>query len=149
MAYVTYTGPHPEPSFAFPDYGGPTGPTREYLGYEPTGQVTPMLLGSAAIRNETVAFPTGLRRRCGTWSALILLAIVKTSDSPFWKPWTIRLERGERAMVRRRAPWLKTPAAALTLITKEHLEGALAVEWKRYNDYVPPPRKRPWSDQLK
>ena len=105
MAWALYRagpGGHPEPSLSLPDFGGA----------EAHFEVPPYA-STRAVRIEVVALPPGVRRRISVWAALVVAAARQRHG-----PWVeVRLEPGEWALVRRRAPWLRTAEDAFRWLT--------------------------------
>ena len=109
MAWATYragAGGHPEPSLSLPDFGD------SGHGFE-----VPPYATNRAVRIEVVALPPGVRRRISVWAALVVAAARQRHG-----PWVeIRLEPGEWALVRRRAPWLRTARDSFRWLTPHGL----------------------------
>lgn len=105
MAWAVYhagPGGHPEPSLSLPDFGGAA------ARFE-----VPPYATNRAVRIEVVALPPGVRRRISVWAALVVAAARQRHG-----PWVaIRLEPGEWALVRRRAPWLRKAEDAFRWLT--------------------------------
>ena len=127
MAWAVYhagPGGHPEPSLSLPDFGD------SRYGFE-----VPPYATNRAVRIEVVALPPDVRRRISVWAALVVAAARQRHG-----PWVeVRLEPGEWALVRQRAPWLRKARESFLWLTPRFAEARRA-------SFVIPSLVRRWRE---